>query len=201
MHPIKAIIALLVLLFFLPSAIPAQAPADDELNQAIPPAVKHGRQIKDQPQNPDSVRIDDTGVHVGGPDPVDINIPNHWHSNKTALIPLVAIISVFGMPVALLALLLYFRHRRTRMMHETMRAMLEKGVPIPPELFADGKTSLNIPSVSARNDLRNGLILIGAGVSIIILAGKIGLIPLFIGVAMLIAWLIMTLLRRNQVPS
>jgi hypothetical protein len=201
MHSIKAIIALLVLLFVLPSAIPAQAPADDELNQAIPPAVKHGRQIKDQPQNPDSVRIDDTGVHVGGPDPVDINIPNHWHSNKTALIPLVAIISVFGMPVALLALLLYFRHRRTRMMHETMRAMLEKGVPIPPELFADGKTSLNIPSVSARNDLRNGLILIGAGVSIIILAGKIGLIPLFIGVAMLIAWLIMTLLRRNQVPS
>src|SRR5205814_2609855 len=81
------------------------------------------------------VRIDNTGIHVGGSDPVDINMPN-WGNRVGPLIPIVAIVFTFGSPVAVLGLFFYFRYRRNRMMHETLRAMVEKGVPIPPELLA-----------------------------------------------------------------
>jgi hypothetical protein len=47
------------------------------------------------------------------------------------------IISSFGMVVAIIALAGYFAHRRNKMAHETMRAMIDKGVPITPELVAE----------------------------------------------------------------
>src|SRR5690349_13868279 len=77
----------------------------------------------------DSVRIDHTGVHVGGADPVDINIPN-WGPRVGPFIPIISILAVFGMPVAIVGIVLFVRYRRNRMLHETIRAMVEKGVPI-----------------------------------------------------------------------
>ncbi len=68
--------------------------------------------------------------------------------------------------------------------------MIEKGSDIPPELFA--------PPISAHSDLRRGLVLVGVGLSLLILIGMVegfsdgswavGLIPTFIGAAYLIVW-------------
>src|SRR5208282_5604374 len=64
------------------------------------------------------VRIDETGVHIGGPDgTVNIQAPPGPFGHAVAakqLVSIVAIICTFGMPVAIIALAGYFMHRRNR---------------------------------------------------------------------------------------
>ena len=101
---------------------------------------------------------------------------------------------VFGctVPIAIVGIIMFFRHRRLKMQHETMRAMIEKGMPIPPELLT--KPNQEGPSQDrpyrARNDLRGGLILVGVGAGLLMIAGKVGFILVFIGAARLVVWLI-----------
>ncbi len=109
---------------------------------------------------------------------------------KTDLEPLFGIVFVFGMPVAIVATVMYFRHRRNRMLHETLRGMIEKGVTIPPELLHPQE-----PRKLPKSDFRRGLvwIAIGTGLTVFFIVGHnrawpIGLIPLLIGVAFLITW-------------
>jgi hypothetical protein len=112
-------------------------------------------------------------------------------------------LAVFGSPVAILGLFFYFRHRRNRMMHETLRAMIEKGVPIPPELLAGGGAALaNAANAGLlqNNDLRYGLIFVALGIGLFVLVGKWGLIPLLIGAAMIVAWLIGKTSSKNPTP-
>jgi len=155
----------------------------------------------------DSVRIDSTGVHVGGEDRVDINVPN-WGGRLGPLLPIISVLAVFGSPVAILALFFYFRHRRNKMFHETLRAMVEKGVPIPPELLSGGATLANGSNLARRgiHDLRNGLILLGLGAGVMVLGAnagfsKLGLIPIFIALALIAAWLIGNKIRNKQPPQ
>ena len=80
--------------------------------------------------------------------------------------------------------------RKQAQLHQTLRLMIEKGTDIPPELFA--------PPSSVHRDLRRGLVLVGIGLSLLILIGMVdgfaggswavGLIPAFIGAAYLIVW-------------
>ena len=82
------------------------------------------------------------------------------------------------------------RIRKQAQLHQTLRLMIEKGTDIPPELFA--------PPNAAHSDLRRGLVLVGVGLSLLILIGMVdgfaggswavGLIPAFIGAAYLIIW-------------
>jgi hypothetical protein len=120
--------------------------------------------------------------------------PDQYYANQRQIRPddmvnIIAIIGVFGGGVAVCALFFYFRHRRHQILHETLRTMIDKGVPIPPELLAAPQQ--NAPP-RIRNDLLIGLVLVamGFGLSMFIYgpARKFGFIPLFIGVAFLIAW-------------
>ena len=81
------------------------------------------------------------------------------------------------------------RLRRNRMLHETIRYMIEKGAPIPPELLQPPTPP------KPRNDLRNGILLIGGGIGLALaLSGKgghaymIGFIAIFLGIAFLVVW-------------
>jgi hypothetical protein len=103
---------------------------------------------------------------------------------------------VFGMPVAIVAVVLWFRHRRNRQLHDTLARMIEKGVPIPPEL-------LTPPERRKPSDLRRGVVLIAAGLGVIgffLAQGEdawgLGLIPLLIGAGYLVVW---KLDQRKQV--
>jgi len=85
---------------------------------------------------------------------------------------------------------LVLRYRKHAQIQETLRLMIEKGAEIPPEFLT--------PPVSQYGDLRRGLILVGAGLSLSIAIGlmrgfaagswTLGLIPLFIGAGYLIVW-------------
>ena len=102
--------------------------------------------------------------------------------------PLIVAI-VFGCPVLIVGVLLYYRHRKNVLLHRTLAAMIEKGTPIPPGLLAGDKEK------APRSDLRRGVILacVGLGITIFFLAQKddtwgIGMIPFLIGVGYLIVW-------------
>ena len=114
---------------------------------------------------------------------------NHWGGPSRGLLPrmpMVALIGGFSLAVIICAMCHYARDRRNKRWHETLRAMIDKGVPIPPDFLgklADSRQSRGC----SRNDLRRGLILTGVGIGVIMLCGRPGWIVLFIGVAFLIA--------------
>jgi len=88
-------------------------------------------------------------------------------------------------PVAIVAIVFYTIHRRNRMTHETLRAMIDKGVPITPEVVASIKPHSGV-SERSRRDLRSGIILTAIGVGLLLFIGKPGYIVLFLGVAFLV---------------
>lgn len=111
----------------------------------------------------------------------------HTRGNDVGTPLIVAI--VFGCPVAIVAVILFYRHRRNAMLHRTLAAMIEKGVPIPPELLQPSE------SPKPRSDLRRGLVLSAVGLGLILwfatkhsLDWGLGLIPLLIGAGYLVAW-------------
>jgi hypothetical protein len=175
--------------------------ASELVPDANPPGMK-GIETNIALSEKASVRIDKSGVHIGGAHPVDINVPsiaNH-HKDRGG-IDVVGIVGVvFGctIPIAIVAIIFYSRHRRLKMHHETIRAMVEKGLPIPPELVAAVRSQTVIVDnwagpegvVSARRDFRAGLILVGVGAGLLMVAGKVGWILVFIGAARLVFWLV-----------
>ena len=96
-------------------------------------------------------------------------------------------LGLYVLPVVILAIVLFFKHRRLRLMHETLRAMIEKGMPVTPEVIAALKLQGN-PRGPRMCYLLPGLIFSAVGVGLMINSGRGGLIPLLIGVAFLVAW-------------
>jgi hypothetical protein len=108
------------------------------------------------------------------------------------------ILASFGMPVLVVGLAFFFKYRKDRLAHETLRAMIEKGMPITPELIA--QLGRKQPETSAQpNQSRHllpGLVMVGVGAALLIsnhagngipgLPGAGGWIILFVGVALLI---------------
>jgi hypothetical protein len=102
------------------------------------------------------------------------------------VVPLAFFITILLVVISTLVL----RYRRHAQIQETLRLMIEKGAEIPPELLT--------PPVSQYSDLRRGLILMGAGLSLSIMIGlvegfgegswAVGLVPAFIGAGYLIVW-------------
>lgn len=105
---------------------------------------------------------------------------------SVAAVAIIAILTGFLLPLALVALILFYKHRRARMIHETVTRLLDKGMPVPPELLD--------PPRRGDAGLRGGLVLLGLGIALaFFFAGwgpgwSIGLIPGLMGVALLVAW-------------
>jgi hypothetical protein len=118
------------------------------------------------------------------------------HDNiPTMVIPIVGIVflTIFGAPVLIVALILYFSFSRQRALHRTVRMMVEKGQPVPEALLAAPP-----PAQRQRSDLRRGVILTMIGVGLMVFLGAandweggswtLGLIPFLIGVGYLLVW-------------
>ena len=158
------------------------------------------------------VRIDNTGIHVSGESPIDIDIPNISKSNLPAVLALLVPFAPFVMVIAIVAIVFYFKHRRNKMAHETLLAMIEKGVPVTPELIAQLRNkpsgSSNRPGQqlgrSRHRHLLPGLVLTGVGTALLIsnpgFHNSGGWIVLFIGVAFLIVWFVERRDKNNDQP-
>lgn len=106
--------------------------------------------------------------------------------NSVAVVAITAMLASFALPLVLVAVILYYKHRKTQMTHETITRLAEKGLPVPPELLQ--------PPRRGYAGLRGGLVLLALGIALsFFFAGwgpgwSIGLIPGLMGVALLIAW-------------
>jgi hypothetical protein len=110
-------------------------------------------------------------------------------------IPIVGIIftTLFGAPVMIVGLIMFFSYWKSRSLHRTVRTMVEKGQEVPPALFAGPP-----PVIRARSDMRRGVVLIMIGIGVMIFFGAvndweggswaIGVIPFLIGAGYLLVW-------------
>jgi len=116
------------------------------------------------------------------------------HSVEDVLVPVLVPLFFFLCVAFVVALPLYLSFRRHGHLQETLRLMVEKGVQIPTEL-------LTPPSAPVRkhSDLRRGIILVAAGVSLAVClalvgvgplerAWALGLIPMIIGAGYILVW-------------
>jgi hypothetical protein len=110
--------------------------------------------------------------------------------------PLVAVsvLAVFGFPVAIVAIIMFSSWAKSRSLQRTVRMMVEKGQPVPPELFASPAGSVIRPWY----DLRRGIVLLSVGFGLMMFFGltagwdegvwALGLIPGLIGLGYILAW-------------
>jgi uncharacterized protein DUF6249 len=110
------------------------------------------------------------------------------------VIPIVAItmLTVFGAPVLIVALIMYFSFSRSRALQKTVRMMVEKGQPVPEALLNPP------PAQRQRSDLRKGIVLAMIGIGLMVFFGAVndweggswtlGLIPFLIGAGYLLVW-------------
>ena len=110
------------------------------------------------------------------------------------VIPIVAItmLTVFGAPVLIVGLIMYFSFSRSRALQKTVRMMVEKGQPVPEALLNPP------PALRQRSDVRRGVILTMIGIGLMVFFGAVndweggswtlGLIPFLIGAGYLLVW-------------
>jgi|CXWL01.1.fsa_nt_gi hypothetical protein len=115
------------------------------------------------------------------------------------LFPFLVPIAALMIPIVAIVMTIASKMRRDRLMHETVRQFAEKGLPVPPELFA-GRWACERADGEApgrSNTLRDGAVSVAAGLGLGLMfymmrpdgwLWAIGSIPLFVGVAMLIVW-------------
>jgi uncharacterized protein DUF6249 len=139
------------------------------------------------------VRLDAPSFHMNGDD---------IKQSLAVMIPIIAIVMGCSIPIVIVGLQLYFRHRKNIVLHETLRTMVDKGVPIPPEMFnkTEHKFMGHDKPSRPRCDLRRGIILTGMGVGIVLFIGKSGCIILFLGVAFLVIALLEKKDDNNDQP-
>jgi hypothetical protein len=111
------------------------------------------------------------------------------------VVPLVGVIflTVFGAPVLIVAVIMYFGFSKNRMQHRTIRMLVEKGQPVPAALLAPPP-----PAQRQRSDMRRGVVLVMVGLGLMLFIGAatswegggwaIGIIPFLIGAGYLLVW-------------
>ena len=112
---------------------------------------------------------------------------------KHTLVPIVAILTgliAILMPVAIVWVVLHFRHQRQQAAFETVRRLAEQGHPVPPQLLEP-----TTPKAAGESALFRAFTLLGVGVGLAIMfyllnlafLSGIGALLVCIGVAQLIA--------------
>jgi hypothetical protein len=97
---------------------------------------------------------------------------------------------LFALPISFAGGVFFARYKHYQQLNQTLRALMEKGVAVPPELLTPRPTNVAVIS-----DFRKGLLLVWSGIGAAFLLGVIfhgsgtwslGLIPIFTGLAYLV---------------
>ena len=203
-------------------AAQTNAPAEDETNQTVAVAddAQASNAIAAAENNSDSNNVPTGGHHFTRTTThtkslsLGIHMDGSGDNEKDAAVNIAAILGVCGMPVAIMAITFYAIHRRNKLMHDNLRAMIEKGMPITPELVnsmrCDPASVFNRllpagarPGVkpSRTRHLLPALVFIGVGAALMTTQhwfGGPGLIVFFIGIAFLIVWLVERMDKDNR---
>jgi hypothetical protein len=107
---------------------------------------------------------------------------------NSSIIAVVALLASFGMPIIITAIVLWHIMRKSRLNHDTMLKLADKGVPIPPGLMGAPRPHDTVA------DFRVGAVLMGAGIGLSLLLwevqgpASVGAIPALMGLGYIIAW-------------
>jgi hypothetical protein len=117
-----------------PAAAASATPAlEDDLESRIERKAKRGLNITfgddDKKNRRDRRDRDEDRIHIRGSD---------FDDGALMAIPIVGIIftTLFGAPVLIVGLIMFFSYWKARSLHRTVRMMVEKGQPVPEALFA-----------------------------------------------------------------
>src|SRR5213596_2543196 len=82
-------------------------------------------------------------------------------------VPIVTIVflTIFGTPILIVAVIMYFSMSKTRAMHRTVRLMVEKGQEVPAALLNPP------PAQRQRSDMRRGVVLVMVGLGLVVFFG------------------------------
>jgi len=109
------------------------------------------------------------------------------------LVVVIAILSTFGLPFIIIALILYYKHRKRRQRDSLIAKFIDAGKEVPEEVLI-GHGATGAPS----GNLERGIMLMGIGTGLFLFLGllidwgvaSVALIPLFIGVARVVIWVL-----------
>ena len=90
-----------------------------------------------------------------------------------ALVPLFAVVAIFGMPVFIILIIFYFDKRNKEQFHSTLQKLIESGQEVTPELLQSIPGYKTEKENGKRNDIRTGTITSGVGIGIV-LFGQFG---------------------------
>ena len=117
------------------------------------------------------------------------------------IVAALSILLIFGTPIMLVAAVLYASHRKRRLARDMASEFLASGQPVPPEVWKGfaGDTS-------PRSNLHKGMIMLGASAGVFVCFWLIGsmkaaylaLIPLCIGIAQLLIWILEKPRKKDQ---
>jgi hypothetical protein len=181
----------------------ADADAEPDTGSSSGPIIgigkdKHGKRVR---------------VGVFGDDKEYDSFSDFAHTEPGLAFMVVSIVAlVFLSPVLAIALILWYRMRKARMLNETMLRLAEKGV-VPPAEALNALTNSNAPLAAAPSaapiyeqakqlrrraawsDLRKGVILGGIGLGLTLYSmlddgspNGIGLVLFFVGIGYLVLW-------------
>ena len=143
------------------------APTSSSTNSASPALPSSVIVTKDDDDDGDS---DTTVRHHGAIITIE---GHHGHTDadlEDTFIPLAGIVGVFGMPVLIVFVVVFFRYRRRRENLAMAREYLNKGMPVPPELLHDSQTREDVdamtPTTRGCSDRRRGIKFIGIGLGV-----------------------------------
>jgi len=150
-------------------------------------------------------------ITIDGDDTVDQVLDHSGPKYAAMVLGIVAV--VFLAPVLLIALVLWYRFRKARMLNETMLKLAEKGIVPPAEALgalADGKPAAamqtgpaalmveqakQVRRRAAWSDLRKGVLAAGVGIALILYSlvadgepNGLGFVLLFVGIGFLVLW-------------
>ena len=146
------------------------------------------------------------GIVIDGDRDVDVDVDKVAGDIPELVLPIVVVslLTVFGAPVLIVALIMYFGFSKNRALHRTVRMMAEKGQPIPAALLAPPT-----PAIRQRSDMRRGVVLTMIGIGMMLFLGAVndweggawsfGLIPFLIGAGYLIVWKLEGG-KKNEIP-
>ncbi len=180
-----------------PSPSVAMTPEEaDDLQSRIEKKVRKGVHITFGDEDDEVVR--EKKVERRRERERDRDVRDHRDVDDTALmaIPIVGIIftTLFGAPVMIVGVIMFFSYWKQRQLHRTVRMLVEKGQPVPEGLFAAPPSS----PIKQRSDMRRGVVLVMVGLGLMLFfaavneweggAWAIGIIPFLIGCAYLLVW-------------
>jgi hypothetical protein len=120
------------------------------------------------------------------------------HESVEILIP----ITLFAMVAAIVIVPRYFKSLERRKLADTVRAAIEKGQPLPPEVMGALTAADNRPPNSPERDLRRGVVLVAVALGLAGMGLSVGMtseharhaltgaaaIPGFVGLAFIVMW-------------